>query len=534
MSFEDVVLGANDKIINVLVSLKPIFDENGNVDFVLAEGFNIQDVVNVRKRFKLAIEGADIATWEYNIQTGDTKYNHKWSEMLGYSQDELPAFNIKTWEQLIHPDDLVKSRESFEEYLENDDLFYERENRMRHKDGSWIWVLDRGRIFEWTEDGKPLKMYGIHQNITTLKKNEEALRLSEETFRGNFENAAIGMALIDTQGRLNKVNAKLAEMMGYSKEELLKIKLKVITHPGDFKNDTESLKKVISKEISNYKTEKRYFRSNADILHAIVAISAVRDKKGDVLYFVAQLVDITQIKKVEAEIKSLLHITKDQNDRLMNFAHIVSHNLRSHSSGIVGLLDIIETEEPDLKNNDLLKMVQVGAQNLHQAIDDLSNIISINFSKPELRNVNIYNLVEKDIQNLSKKISDSGVEVINNISKGTKVWGVPHYLESIISNLITNALKFRSENRKSFLKISSEADSAYVNLYFEDNGLGINMEKHGDKIFHMYKTFHKSDSRGIGLFITKNQVESMNGEISVQSKVDVGTTFKIKLPHEKN
>jgi PAS domain S-box-containing protein len=533
--YEDIVLATNEKPVNVLISLKPIFDENGDIDFILAEGCNIQDVADVRKRFKLAIEGANIATWEYNIQTGETSYNETWASMLGYTLDEFKKSSIETWKNLVHPEDLIKSNKSFEQYIKNDDLYYERENRMRHKDGSWVWVLDRGRIFEWTEDGKPLKMYGIHQNITNLKKNQEALRLSEETFRGNFENAAIGMALIDTLGKLNKVNSKLGEMLGYSKEELLKIKLKNVTHPEDFKNDTESLKKVISKEISNYKTEKRYFKKNGDIVHAIVAISAVRDKSGEVLYFVAQLVDITQIKRVESEIKSLLHITKDQNDRLMNFAHIVSHNLRSHSSGIIGLLEVIEKEEPLFKNNEFLRMVHVGASNLHQTVEDLSNIISINFSKPDLKNVDIQKIVEKSIQSLSKKILDADISVTNNITEETKIWGVPHYLESITLNMITNAIKYKSEDRKSYLKIYSEVNHNHVYLYFEDNGLGINLEKHGDRIFQMYRTFHKHDNaRGIGLFISKNQVESMNGEISVDSKVDVGTTFKIKLPHEKN
>jgi PAS domain S-box-containing protein len=533
--YEEVLYGLNKIPMTILLSLKPLFDEKEKVSSVLAEGSNIQDVADVRKRFKLAIEGANIGTWEYNIQTGNTIYNERWASMLGYTLNELEPISIKTWQRLVHPEDLVKSTNAFQKYLNNDDPFYERENRMLHKDGHWVWILDRGKIFEWTEDKKPLMMYGIHQDISSRKKNQEALRVSEETFRGNFENAAIGMALIDTNGALYKINDKLCEMLGYTNEELLRIKLKEITHPEDFKNDTALLKKVISKDISNYKTEKRYYTKKGETVHTIVAISAVRDKLGEVLYFVAQLVDITQLKKVESEIKNLLDITQEQNNRLMNFAHVVSHNLRSHSSGIIGLLEIVENENRDLKENELFQLTHVGAKNLHKAVEELSNVVSNNFNRSEQSIIFLKERIDESIQYFLKNIEDENMDIINLVPESAKVWGIKSYINNVISNLISNALKYKSDDRKSFLKIYTEIKEKYTYLYFEDNGIGINLEKYKDQIFEMYKTFHShEESRGVGLFIVKNQIESMKGEIEVKSTPGEGTTFIIKLPYEKN
>lgn len=97
--------------------------------------------------------------------------------------------------------------------------------------------------------------------------------------------------------------------------------------------------------------------------------------------------------------------------------------------------------------------------------------------------------------------------------------------------MITNAIKYRSEERSGYLKIHANVEESMISISFEDNGLGIDLKKHGDKLFGMYKTFHNhDDSRGVGLFITKNQIESMGGKIDVESEVNVGTTFIIALP----
>ncbi|MGB6034941.1 MAG: HAMP domain-containing sensor histidine kinase, partial [Cryomorphaceae bacterium] len=128
-------------------------------------------------------------------------------------------------------------------------------------------------------------------------------------------------------------------------------------------------------------------------------------------------------------------------------------------------------------------------------------------------------------------ISDAvGADIILNISPGIEVLGTYAYLESVLLNLITNSVKYRADNRKCIIGIAAKKKNGKVILTVEDNGLGIDMEKYKDSLFGMYKTFHgNSDARGIGLFITKNQVESMGGNISVESQVNKGTKFTLEL-----
>ena len=128
------------------------------------------------QRLQEVIWGTDAGTWEWNVQTGETIFNERWAQILGFTLRELSPVDIDTWTNLSHPEDLLRSRELQRRCFERESPTFECETRMRHKDGHWVWVLDRGSVVEWTEDGKPLRMSGTHQDITERKSLEEEIR----------------------------------------------------------------------------------------------------------------------------------------------------------------------------------------------------------------------------------------------------------------------------------------------------------------------------------------------------------------------
>lgn len=129
-----------------------------------------EDLSLERARLSAILEGTRVGTWEWNVQTGQTTFNEEWATMLGYRLDELQPVSIQTWIQLTQPDDLQKSDQLLKQHLAGETPYYECEARMRHKDGHWVWVLDRGKVGKWSEDGAPLVMYGTHQDITLAKQ----------------------------------------------------------------------------------------------------------------------------------------------------------------------------------------------------------------------------------------------------------------------------------------------------------------------------------------------------------------------------
>ncbi len=134
------------------------------------------DIEAKRWRLQSILEGTNVGTWEWNIQTGETVFNERWAEIIGYTLDEIIPCSIETWQQFANPEDLIGSDKKLEEHFNKEREFYELECRMKHKDGRWIWVLDKGKVFSWTEDGKPLLMFGTHQDITEQKQAEFELQ----------------------------------------------------------------------------------------------------------------------------------------------------------------------------------------------------------------------------------------------------------------------------------------------------------------------------------------------------------------------
>lgn len=357
----------------------------------------------------------------------------------------------------------------------------------------------------------------------------EKLRLSEERFSRAFENAAIGMAIVSLKGKWLRINNSISEILGYTSSELLKLTFQDITHPDDLNKDLDLLHDMLEGKIESYQMEKRYFHKNGHLVWVILAVSIIKNSNGKPLHFISQLTDISKVKAAEYEMKSVLDVTNDQNRRLLNFAHIVSHNLRSHSGNLTMLLNFIETENDEDSRRELFNMFRHAASNLQETIGHLNEVVAVNTSITEsLTKVNLNQAINGAIGNIEALLKAEDVICVNDVNPDIIVGVVPAYLDSILLNFLTNSIKYHAAGRTPIIRLSAEIEDNLVALSIQDNGMGIDLQLNRDKIFGMYKTFHNNkDARGIGLFITKNQIEAMGGKVTVESEVDKGTTFKI-------
>ncbi|MEH6762863.1 MAG: PAS domain S-box protein [Aequorivita antarctica] len=369
-----------------------------------------------------------------------------------------------------------------------------------------------------------IRLYGLVQDIDEAKKIQEETSIREEQFRQTFEHASIGMALVGLTGEWLTVNESVCKILGYSKDELYRTTFGEITHPDDLDKDLELLEELLINKRQSYHMEKRYFRKDGDIVWVNLSVSLVRNDMGEAIHFVSQLQDIT-------EKKALIETMKDQNKRLINFAYIVSHNLRSHTGNISMLLDIMSTEIPYFSENEFYDNLKLASENLNDTVKHLNDVVIINTKLHDnLQPLKLNDYLENAITSVKVWAEKADCSIQNNTSKDLNVSAIPAYLDSITLNFITNAIKYRSPNRKSVIEVFATMEDSYIVLNFKDNGLGLDLDKYGEKLFGMYKTFHnQKDSRGIGLFITKNQVEALGGKIDVESQVNQGTTFRVYL-----
>jgi diguanylate cyclase (GGDEF)-like protein/PAS domain S-box-containing protein len=156
----------------------------------ITEQVSLRNILEDKKdRLNNIIESSGLGTWEWDIKTGEVVVNSRWAEMVGYSLEELSPVSIDTWKRLVHPEDLAYSDGLLDRHFRKETPYHDTEIRMRHKRGDWIWVQDRGRVIEWDADGRPLKMFGTHSDITEKKRLEEKIReLSIRDFLTNIYN----------------------------------------------------------------------------------------------------------------------------------------------------------------------------------------------------------------------------------------------------------------------------------------------------------------------------------------------------------
>ena len=237
--------------------------------------------------------------------------------------------------------------------------------------------------------------------------------------------------------------------------------------------------------------------------------------------------DITSRIKAENKTKKLIELTKNQNQSLLNFAHIVSHNLRSHSTNLLMLTGFLKDETDVTEKETIQNMLSDASESLSETVSHLNDVVQITTSsKDQLKKVNLLKAIKSVEKNISALLQEKNVKYNFEIPEDLNITAVPAYLESILLNLLTNSIKYSSPNRRPEINITTIIKNENIILNFSDNGQGIDLIRHGEKLFGMYKTFHEhEDAKGIGLFITKNQIEAMNGSIKVISEVDKGTTF---------
>jgi len=255
------------------------------------------------------------------------------------------------------------------------------------------------------------------------------------------------------------------------------------------------------------------------------------DEYGKVQLLRGIIQNIDQVKRRETELLESFKFVDHQNKRLQNFAYMVSHNLRSHANNLQYLVRLYqESDEPE-EQNEIFKHIFAISNSLNTTIEHLNEIVKIESDiKQERQWTEIEPIFKNVLDALESNIQSADAQIHYDFTACPSILYIPAYLESIFHNLLTNSLKYRSPDRKLVISCYSKDDNGNVYIVFEDNGTGIDMERYGKKLFGMYQTFHKNtDSKGIGLFLTRNHIEAMGGSIGVESALNAGTKFTIKL-----
>ncbi len=349
-----------------LISGAPNFNDKGEIVGSIGVHLDITEEKNMeqylkdeRKRLNYIIEGTDLGTWEWNVQTGEILLNEKWAQIIGYSLDEVKPHNFITWEKYTHPKDVNRCRRAMQRHLGGEVDFYQCEYRMKHKDGHWVWVMDRAKILAWTSNGEPHLMYGTHNDISNFKNLENELKSNVYKFQSIYDLSPVGIALNNFEtGEFIEINDALLYSIGYTKEELGALSFWDIT-PIKYKDEEGEQLKLLEKNGRYGPYEKEYIRKDGSHYPVLLNGVTYKDSNGNKL-ILSMVQDMTIIKEAEEQLVSQQKALKALNEINALSKKSVKEQLRD--SLILGLdylgLEMAIISEIDSSKNSYKVLVQ--------------------------------------------------------------------------------------------------------------------------------------------------------------------------------
>ncbi|WNH12462.1 PAS domain S-box protein [Thalassobellus suaedae] len=417
------------------------------------------------------------------------------------------------------------------------------ELKNKAKDGTTYWV-DTTIVPFLNADNKPYQYVAIRSDITDRKNGEEEIKktLKEiSDYKYALDQSSI-LAITDQKGIITHVNENFCKISKYSLNELIGQDHRIINsgyHSKEFIKElwvTIANGKVWKGELKNRAKDGSAYWVDTTIVPFLNA-----DNKP--YQYVAIRSDITDRKKGEEEIKrnhakAIEHtkILEFKNEQLIDFCNIVSHNLRAPLINISMLVDYIEISQDDEERKEMLSKIKPVVNHLMDVFNELVESIQVTYdTEIQVDKIDLKTCLHKILRGFETQIQEYDADIQFDLNQASTIYFPEKYIESILTNLISNALKYKSPIRKPVIIIKTiKAENNKVILSVTDNGLGIDLVLHKDKIFKIRKTFHKHpDAKGFGLFITKTHMEAMNGKIWAESQPDKGSTFFIEFKNQK-
>ncbi|ADV48497.1 PAS domain-containing protein [Cellulophaga sp. E16_2] len=521
----------NGKNIWLKWKINPWTKEDGSVGGLVVALDNITETKNIDELIKEAQEVSRTGGWQLNLLT----YKAQWTKMVNIIHEMPLDYVPETFDEcFVHfkeGEDRELILKATHEAIENGTP-WDEEVIMITGTGKELWIRTKGRA-EFV-DGKCVRIYGICQDIDTAMRSQLAYRASAEKLKSAISASNVGTWEYDLNNGYTLWDDTNFELHHIDKDNYtgsLYRNWKKSLHPDD-------MLRVHQEVVAYYNgqglgiVEYRVLLPNHKIRNIKASVTILTGPKNNKYRALGICQDITNEKNAAQKLKKLVEITGQQNNSLTNFAHMVSHDLRSHATNLSVLTSLIEDEKDPEERKQILAMLKSATNSLNSTVYNLSEVVQSNDAniQTKLAQINILKAITTVQNNIGTLFQDKKGMCVIDVNPDHFVHVVPAYLDSVFLNLFTNSLKYCAPNRSPIIKICTKLTNKNIQLTFEDNGKGIDMVKFGKNIFGMNKTFHRNkDARGVGLYITKNQIEAMGGTISVTSEVNIGTKFTINL-----
>lgn len=472
------------------------------------------------------LEDFDIAYWKINLRTREIFWSDHFAAIVGQQQKETDLFEFFL-NQILHQDYKYDFRASFDDLIKDSKPF-STEIRLKLVGEKYRWFECRSlnNNKEQKADTAVLLFMNIHQS----KRDQYTIEENFFYYRETAEITNTGGWYVDIKNKIiywDQVTKRILECpLDYEP----KYDDKIHFYASENKEKIFSILKKCQDFGIPFKEEFKMLTLHNKEKWVRATGKPVYNKDQEIIGMRGVLQDIDAEKITDLNLQNALNIVASQNSKLFNFSHIISHNLRSHSSNLSLVVQLLQEAKTNKDKLELMANVENISENIEHAILQLNNLVSAKDSfQVEKKKVKFSEILDSVINATSSLIRRENAKIVADFEDLKEIEYISEYLESILLNLLSNAIHYKYPGRRPIIYINTYKKDNYHYLEVNDNGQGIDLSQEGNKMFGINASSSTPHGNGIGLFITKKQIEALGGEISVSSTVDIGTTFKIKF-----
>ncbi len=508
----------------------------------LEQTFN--ELRTTEERYTFALDGSGDGVWDWDIAANKVFLSRRWKTMLGHDEDEIGA-DLSEWSGRLHPTDADRVMAVVNDNLEGKTQSFSSEHRMLCKDGSYIWVLDRGTVVQRDADGKPLRMVGTHSDITAAKQQEAKLQSTRDQLEKAAEVAELGIWCWDLQTNALEFNERMHEIYE-SPPEVRKSGLyyeywRARVHPEDIAFTEDRLQQAL-KGKGTYNPTFRIINRQGKIRYIQAAGFVECSEAGKPIQMMGINRDITQQYESEDALRRAKKTADEASKAKSNFLANMSHELRTPMNAILGMLTLLQKTELNHRQADYAQKTEGAARSLLGLLNDILDLSKAEAGKMQLDpHPFAIDQVLRDLSViLSTNVGKKPVEVLYDIAADvpSHLVGDAMRLQQVLLNLGSNAIKF-TEQGSVIIKIETQqksTDSATLVFTVSDTGIGIAPENQA-RIFSGFTQAEASTTRrfggtGLGVSISQRLVNLMGGQLALTSALGKGSSFffTITLP----
>ncbi|REL34384.1 PAS domain-containing protein [Thalassotalea euphylliae] len=495
-----------------------------------------QALSDSNERLASVIHATAVGIWDWEIDTDKAVLNERWANIIGYTLEELAPVSAKSWSLRVHPDDLPKSQLELERHWRGETERYNCETRLRHKDGHWLWVLDTGKVVEWHEDGRPKRMIGTHLDISEQKAAAREITESNQRMSLAADSAGIGVWDFNVLTNELQWDEWMLKLYGLERDSFSGAlsAWRQGLHPDDRKQISAQLQEAIS-TANKFDAQFRIIRPSGEVRYIKASAINTLNETGQVTNLIGVNYDVTDRVRDELALKAAKTQAESAVKAKNEFLASMSHEIRTPMNGVIGMLELLQDSELDRDQQHKVQLAQSSANSLLQLINDILDFSKIDADKLDLEAIvfDLAHMMGELSEAMAPQAQRKGIELILDTVglSDRQVIGDPSRIRQVLTNLISNAIKFTHSGEVVISASLTEEDEAYwrLKLVVKDTGIGIPQ----DKLHLLFEKFRQVDSSttrhyggtGLGLAIVKKLCQRMNGNVSVSTVQDKGSEF---------